>query len=166
MRSAFLLASSLVFALPTRISLDDVELRGRLEPVVRHITARIGTTVHVPFGSIDVSGHVSAQYECTGAFSGTVTYSRVIRVLAAIKHVTLVSSVSGRAEPGVEFDCDAPRDSIGGDFHIRDSVLTGLVRYGSERLSVRGHVARDGPAYDVTLFSADSGGRLATVRLK
>jgi hypothetical protein len=140
------------------IKLDRVALRGEVEPSAQHLTANIGSSVRTLFGPITVTGHANIRYECDGSFTGSVHYGRTIRALASLKNIRLVTSVSGTRDSLSAAGCAAPHDSIFGEFTVRDTLISGTVRYDGRSAAIHGTVRNESGTYHVAVFKGDSGG--------
>jgi len=125
-----------------QIDLDDVAMRGWIEPSAHAVVATIGTAVRLPVGRIRVTGHARVQYRCDGTFDGTVHYAWPVRVAARIKGVELATQLAGEAHVGDGSECQVAANAFAGRFAIRDTVLAGYLRMGNDSIALEGEARR------------------------
>lgn len=156
---ALALAFPMLLARERGIPLEEVAVRGVLEPVSHQIRGTISTDVPTPFGRVPVTGHVVAGYTCEGSFAGRVGYGLVVRLAARLKRIELVTRVDGHVVRSASATCAPTTEEIAGRFWIADSVVTGYVRAGTDSLGVAGIVRTVGAsAYHAELCPSDGTG--------
>jgi hypothetical protein len=130
---------------PTRAR--DIEIRGLLKPDSREAIAELRAYVATPFGRIPVSGHARLRYTCDGRFSGTVSYSTLVTVLASLKGVALVRSMEGSASFDHPPACATGPELVLAGYAQTDSFdVTGFLRAATDSLAFRGMAWWDGTA--------------------
>ncbi len=77
------------------VPMRDVSLNGSIDPTARAFVGKVVAVIGTPIGRIPITGNVSARVTCTGTFSGYISYSRIVRVFAALKRVDLVTQLDG-----------------------------------------------------------------------
>jgi hypothetical protein len=158
-RRTLALAVPLMLGHERGVPLEEITVRGSLEPASQQIRGTISTAVPTPLGKVPVNGHVVAGYTCEGSFAGTVGYAFLVRMAARLKRIDLVQRVDGQVVTPERADCALTAERIAGHFWIADSVLNGYVRAGAESLAVAGTVRAVGDsAYHAVLCPTDRTG--------
>jgi hypothetical protein len=151
-RESILLAVPVVLA-GNGFPLNELALDGSLRS--RLLEGRVSTAVHTPIGRIPVHGRVVAHHACDGTFTGTVTYSRLIRLAARLRGISLVTALNGRVHDADGRGCDEVALTVAGQFHLADSLVVGDLRTGHAAWVIIGVVRAVGDtAYHATLDMA------------
>lgn len=149
----------IVVAPNDQIDLDDVALRGLIQPSARTVVATIRTAVRLPIGRIRVTGHAQVQYRCDGTFDGTVRYAWPLRVAAHIKGVALATQLAGEVHVGDGSECEVAANAFAGQFAIRDTALAGYLRMGDDSIALEGEARRLTPvSWSAVATSPDRAG--------
>lgn len=120
------------------VPVGDVEVWGTMNPTSRAVDGALRVHVKTPLGRIPITGHATATYDCSAKFGGALRYSALVRFLARLKNVDLVSQADGAIELLYPWDCAAPPRDFSGRVVIRDTVLTGFLRLGEDSIPLHG----------------------------
>jgi hypothetical protein len=142
----------------------DLELRGMIRQAQREAIVQLRAHVATPFGRIPVTGYGNLRYDCAGAFSGTVDYKPVIRLLAQLKGIDLVRTIEGRLTFSVPPDCDSGPDLVlAGRAYIDSLQVRGWFRLANDSTTFRGVTWWDGESHQGNVATT-SGTRRVAVR--
>lgn len=122
-REAVLLAVPIVLAGDDRFPLNELALNGSVRSL--QLEGTVSTAVRTPIGRIPVQGRVIAQHACDGTFAGKVTYSRLVRLAARLRGISLVTALDGRLHDADTRSCTGAVVSLSGQFRLADSVVIG-----------------------------------------
>lgn len=122
-RASIVLALPVVLAGNDRFPLNELALHGTVRS--RQLEGTVSTAVRSPIGRISVAGRVVAHQACDGTFTGTVTYSRWVRLAARLKGVSLVTALDGRLHDADVRSCTGVAVTLSGQFRLADSVVLG-----------------------------------------
>lgn len=147
-----LLAATLLILDGAPIRIEQIVIHGQVHPVTREVRGTITTDVRIPFGKVPVTGQARVRYGCNAHFSGTLDYGSVVRVLARMKGVALVSVMEGRLDSRESWDCR----SAPGDFTARFSL---------RETAIAGHVVSNGSSVTVSGRAWDAGGGVFHTRM-
>jgi hypothetical protein len=125
--------------------LDDVHVRGVVDPATHTVKATLTTGVRTPLGTVPVTGHARGTYRCDASFSGTIRYSPVLRVLARLRGATLVNTLQGHVQTATPWDCAGMADRFAAHLSFQDTLFTGQLIYNDTALPVSGVTALSGP---------------------
>lgn len=126
----------------------DMELRGVIRPSTRDVKAELRAFVSTPFGSIPVTGYGALTYTCTGQFSGTIEYNPIIRALARLKGIELITRLDGRVAQDGNTECGRGPDMVLAGRAVIDSLsVSGWVRVAADSVAFRGIAWFDGKAH-------------------
>ncbi|MGQ0714908.1 MAG: hypothetical protein ACT4PJ_14485 [Gemmatimonadaceae bacterium] len=120
---------SIVLALPVTLAgssgfpLNEIAVDGVVR--ARQLESTVSTAVSSPIGRIPVTGRVFAHRACDGAFAGTVTYSRWVRLVARLRGISLVTALDGRLHDADPASCTEMASTLSGRFRLADSVVIG-----------------------------------------
>lgn len=120
------------------VPVGDVEVWGTMNPTQRAVLGALRVHVKTPFGRIPITARATATYDCSATFGGALRYSALVRFLARLKGVDLVSQADGAVELLYPWDCAAPPAEFSGRVVIRDTVLTGFLRLGADSIPLNG----------------------------
>jgi hypothetical protein len=121
------------------VPMRDLALRGAITPAVRSVEGVARATIGMPFGRVGINANVHMKYGCDAAFSGTVTYSRVVRFFAKLKGVDLVTQLDGQVKSDQALDCQSSViDSLVGAVVVDTTLMSGWLKTGQDSLHFRG----------------------------
>lgn len=128
----------------TPVSMRDVSIRGRAmsAPGGGVVQVILRAMVGTPIGRVPINGHVHIRYDCEARFTGRITYHPLVRLLAKIKGLELVTGTDGHAVLG---DSTATRPcpaldvaNIQGQASVQELQLSGFVRFDADSIAFRG----------------------------
>lgn len=123
----------------------DLELRGVIHQQSMRASAELRAYVATPFGRIPVTGHARLTYTCTGSFHGSVDYNVLIRLLARLKDIDLVTHVQGQLIHDRPPRCGSGPDVVVFGQAVTDSLdLSGWARVASDSFTFQGTTWYDG----------------------
>lgn len=126
------------------VTMREVSIRGRAvaTPDGGTVQVVLQAKVATPIGRVPINGHVRLRYDCDARFSGTISYHPLVRLLAKIKGLQLVTATDGRA---VVSDSLGPQacpalqaNSIEGQASVEALQLSGFIKLDAESLFFRG----------------------------
>lgn len=89
------LALLVLLAQPKPVAMRDVALKGVIDPETRALAGTVVAVIGMPIGRVSITGQLRARIACDGTFIGTVSYSRIVRIFAALKRTDLVTQLDG-----------------------------------------------------------------------
>ena len=123
----------------TPVSMKNVELYATVTGENRQVEAIVRVAVATPIGKIPVSGHGQLKYNCTGSFSGTMSYNPIVRFFAKIKGVALVTAMDGQLVSAEPVDCSATlRRTFVGRADVDSTAMKGWIKMGADSVVFNG----------------------------
>jgi hypothetical protein len=123
----------------TAVPMKNIELHATLTPHTREVDATIRVAVSTPVGRIPVSGHGRLQYNCAGAFSGTMSYNPIVRFFARIKGVGLVTALDGHIVSEGPVDCSSSHvRTFIGSADVDSTLMKGWIKMAGDSVPFRG----------------------------
>ncbi|HEX4935642.1 MAG TPA: hypothetical protein VFV33_20820, partial [Gemmatimonadaceae bacterium] len=119
---------------PRGVPVGDIEVWGTMHPESRTVSGALRVHVKTPIGRIPMTGRARARYRCDATYGGTLEYSTLVRIFAALKGVDLVSEADGVVRLLKEWNCLAPPAAYRGAVQIQDTVLTGFLLLGEDSI--------------------------------
>jgi hypothetical protein len=89
------LALLVLLAQPKSVAMRDVALKGVIDPQTRALAGTVVAVIGMPISRVSITGQLRARIACDGTFTGTVSYSRTVRIFAALKRTDLVTQLDG-----------------------------------------------------------------------
>lgn len=134
-----LLAVSIVCTQSKPVPMRDVSLSGVVNPAERSMAASVVAAIRTPLGKIPIRGNLRIRIACTGAFSGTISYHPMVRLLARLKRVDLVTELDGAVAHDAGSEC-APlsADTVRGLATVDKTELRGGVRVAGDSVHFTG----------------------------
>ena len=137
------------------VPVGDVEVWGTTSPGHREVEGALRVHVRTPFGRIPITGRARATYDCNATFGGALHYGALVRLLAHLQGVDLVSQADGAIELPYAWDCASPPHAFRGRVVIQDSVLSGFLRLGEDSIPLRGRTWTIGDSTYHSLIQAE-----------
>jgi hypothetical protein len=111
------------------VPMRDVSLAGVIDPAQRSLAAKVVAAIGTPFGKIPITGHLKIRIDCQGAFAGTISYHPVVRFLARVKRVDLVTELDGSIAQDADSGCSPlAADTVRGAAVVEKTQLSGGLR--------------------------------------
>jgi hypothetical protein len=121
------------------VPMRDVSLAGVIDPVPRSMAAKVVAAIGTPFGKIPITGHLTIRIDCQGAFAGTISYHPVVRFLARVKRVDLVTELDGALALESPDGCAAlAADTVRGTAVVEKTQLRGGLRLAGDSVHFLG----------------------------
>lgn len=119
--------------------MKNAELHATLNAETRQIDAVIRVAVSTPIGRIPVNGHGVLQYNCTGSFSGRMSYNPIVRFFAKIKGVALVTALDGHIVTAEPVDCTSSLvRTLTARAEVDATVIKGWIKMEGDSVPFRG----------------------------
>jgi hypothetical protein len=121
------------------VPMRDVSLTGVIDPAQRSVAAKVVAAIGTPFGKVPITGHLKIRIDCQGAFAGTISYHPVVRFLARVKRVDLVTELDGSVAHDASESC-APlaADTVRGAAVVEKTQLSGGLRVAGDSVQFVG----------------------------
>jgi hypothetical protein len=151
-------------ALPMR----NLEIRGAFVGADQRVEAALQAWVATPFGRVPITGRAHVDVACNYTFTGTIGYSGIVRVLAHLKGIGLVTYLRGDVKSDRPLGCDLMRsaaDSMRGQVRSESSMLTGWIIFGGDSARFSGPTRTIGDTAYHTRLTLRRGGRRHVVQL-
>lgn len=135
--------------------MKNVEIQATVYSATREIDAVIRVAVATPIGKIPVSGHGQLRYDCTGAFSGTMSYNPVVRFFARIKGIALVTAMDGNIVSTDPVACNSSDvQMLFGRADVDSTLMKGWIKLATDSVPFRGPAWTVGDSTYHTVLSA------------
>jgi hypothetical protein len=140
------------------LTVRELSFHGTLHAATQQLDATIATAVHTPFGALPIGGQVRATYACDGTVRGIVSYGVIVRFLARLRGLTLVSAAEASIGVRRDWNCRNAPDSVTARFAVNDTIVTGTVKFGGQTGQLTG-VVNEAPRnfYRLVLITSRDG---------
>lgn len=141
------------------VPMRDLALTGSADSASKAVRMVIEASIATPFGRIPFRGHVRLNYDCASRFNARVSYHPVMRFLAKLKGVDLITVIDGnvRMDEGSSCPVLAVRQMRGRAL-VDVTQMSGWLTLDGDSLDFRGPAWMIGDSsYHSTLTSMRSG---------
>jgi hypothetical protein len=142
-----------------KVPMKDVAIRGNALGHVKEVDIVLEAGIGTIFGRIPIRGNTHLTYDCNSTFTGKVSYSGWVRVIAKVKGVDLLTDMDGTVAIPDRPECPVLSvQSIVGHAAADTTQFYGWLKMDRDSLSFRGPAWMVGDSsYHATLSAVHRG---------
>lgn len=148
----------------TPVPMRDVTIRGSAAgtPEGGTVSLVVQATIGTPLGRIPINSHMKLSYDCGAEFRGRMSYHPLVRMVAKVKGMDLIRTVSGRIEADSAGTRACPGQTVGqisGAARVDAMTLSGYLRLDGDSVGFQGPSWMAGDTSYHSMLSARRGER-------